>query len=289
MFKPIQFLPLCGLLLLSNNTLARDCTHVAKIHLFDKIEHVSILRFEARFPEWASQENRYLCAGDAVIVPKAISKVIVGYHTNPPKQAKLTAGETYEVGELRGTCNTWCKWLAEIEDLYEQLTQMETSYMSDILVFGRGKDGQLKPIFMPLAAGEGIEYEFFLFAQAGNIPVFWHGGEPNYQLQVTDATGKVVIDEKTVKTNRYDLKLPSTAQGQRYELTINNVYKKILVFVAPPPLAFDIQGDNPLKALMGLLLDDEKNWRLEIWRQLAKMPPTPERDEFQQHLKWDDF
>jgi hypothetical protein len=243
MFKQISFIMLCYLVALSNSTLARDCDKVAKIHLFDRIDHVRILRkcAEKSNDYWASQENRDLCAGDTVLVPKAVSEVIVEYFTNPAKQVKLNAGDTYEVEKLRRPCGKWCKLLAEAGYFVEKLTQKETSFVSNIPVFGRGDDGQLKPIFMPLAAGEGADYEFFLFARAGNIPLFWDGGESDYQLLVKDATGKVVVDKKAIKTNRYDLKLPSTAEGQHYELSISckackKVYRKPLVFVAPPPL-----------------------------------------------------
>jgi len=288
MSKPISFFILCGLLILSANSLARACK-VAKIHLFAKIAHVSILRQDTNLPQWASEENRYLCAGDTVIVPKAVPFIIVEYYTNPAKQEKLNAGNTYEVGKLRRPCGAWCKLLAEIDYLYEQLTRKETSLVANIQVFGRGEDGQLPPIFMPLAAGEGVDYEFFLFARAGRIPLFWHGGEPDYNLRVKDATGTVVVD-KPVKTNHYDLTLPSTTAGQRYELSIGckackKVYRKQLVFVAPPPLPIE----NKLKILSTLLLDEDNNWRLEIWRQLAKMPNSKARKNFQQHLKVDDF
>jgi hypothetical protein len=287
MLKQISFIMLCYLLVLSNSTLARDCDKVAKIHKFNKIDHVGILRKGAKIPGWASQENRDLCAGDTVIVPKAVSKVIVEYRTNPAKQVKLNAGEAYEVGKLRRPCGAWCKLLAEMGYLYEKVTQIETSFVSNIPVFGRGDDGQLKPIFMPLAAGEGVDYDFFLFARAGNIPLFWHGGEPDYQLLVKDAKGKVLVD-KTVKTNHYDLKLPSTAEGQRYELSISckackKVYRKPLVFVAPPPLPIE----NNFKVLSALSLDEDNNWRLEVWRQLAKMPESKARNNFQQILKLD--
>jgi len=288
MFKPISFLILCGLLILSANSLARACK-VAKIHLFAKIAHVSILRQDTKLPQWASEENRYLCAGDTVIVPKAIPKIIVEYYTNPAKQVKLNAGDTYEVGKLRSPCGKWCKLLAEIEELYVQLTNIEGSYVTNSQLTGRGPDGKLPPIFMPLARTEGFDYEFFLFARSGSIPLFWHGGEPNYQLLVKDGIGKVVID-KTVKTNHYDLKLPSATAGQRYELSIGckackKVYRKQLVFVVPPPLPVE----NKLKVLSALSLDEDNNWRLEIWRQLAKMPNSKARNNFQQHLKLDDF
>jgi len=290
MSKPIQLIILCSLLALSNSPLfARDCDKVAKIHRFEKIDHVSILRKEARLPEWASQANRELCAGDTVIAPKAVSQVIVEYHTNPAKQIKLTAGKTHEVGKLHGPCGAWCKLLNEMHYLHEQLTQIETSLVSNIPVFGRGADGQLIPIFMPLAKGEGADYEFLLFAQAGNIPLFWHGGEPDYQLEVKDASGKVVV-HKTLKTNRYDLNLPSTAEGQRYDLSIRcqacqKEYRKVLVFIAPPSLPIA----NKLKKLTALSLDEDNNWRLEIWRQLDKLPANPKRQAFQQHLILDDF
>jgi len=289
MFKPISFLILCGLLILSANSLARGCDKVAKIHSFAKIAHVSILRQDAKLPEWASQENRYLCAGDTVIVPKAVPEIVVEYYTNPAKQVKLNAGDTYEVGKLRRPCGKWCKLLEEIDILYKQLTQKEGPFVSDIQMGSRGPDGQLPPIFMPLAAGGGVDYEFFLFARAGSIPLFWHGGEPDYNLLVKDATGNVVVD-KPVKTNHYDLTLPSTTAGQRYELSISckackKVYRKQLVFVVPPPLPIE----NNSKVLSALLLDEDKNWRLEIWRQLAKMPNSKARNNFQQHLKLDDF
>jgi len=289
MSKPIQFITLCSLLALSNSSLARDCDKVAKIHRFDNIDHVSILRVDARLPEWASQANRDLCAGDTVIAPKAISQLIIEYRTNPAKQVKLMAGDTHEVGKLRGPCGVWCKLLAERDYLYEQLTQIETDFVSNIPVFGRGEDGQWISIFMPLARSEGVDYEFLLFAQAGNIPLFWHGGEPDYQLQVKDASGNVIVHQ-TLKTNRYDLNLPSTAKGQRYELSIScqacqKVYRKVLIFVTPPPLPIE----NQLKQLTALSLDEDNNWRLEIWRQLDKLPTSPKRKVFQQHLILDDF
>lgn len=56
-----------------------------------------------------------------------------------------------------------------------------------------------------------------------------------------------------------------------------------MFFVAPPPLAFD----KKLKLLSALSLDEDKNWRLEIWRQLANMPENKARNNFQKILKWD--
>jgi hypothetical protein len=55
--------------------------------------------------------------------------------------------------------------------------------------------------------------------------------------------------------------------------------------VTEPPLLIE----DKLKVLSALSLDEDNNWRLEIWRQLYKMPASPERDAFQQHLRLDDF
>jgi hypothetical protein len=55
-------------------------------------------------------------------------------------------------------------------------------------------------------------------------------------------------------------------------------YHKVLV--APPPLPID----NPLKKLTALSLDEDNNWRLEIWRQLDQLPASPKRDAFQKRL-----
>ncbi|MCK5524325.1 MAG: hypothetical protein KAI83_14430 [Thiomargarita sp.] len=59
---------------------------------------------------------------------------------------------------------------------------------------------------------------------------------------------------------------------KNYELSISckdckKVYRKPLVFVAPP-----LPIENNFKVLSALSLDEDKNWRLEIWRQLDKMP-----------------
>jgi hypothetical protein len=291
MLKTFQFLCLTYLIGFANTGLA--CTPMAKIHLFNQIEHISILRNGTKIPKWATRNNRDLCAGDVVIVPKSLSTTItVEYYTNnPPKQEKLVAGDSHEISALSNPCGAWCKLLEEIKQLSHNLTHTESMFASNTPVYGRSENGELLyEIFMPLARGEGPDYEFFLLPQPGDIPLFWHGGDKPYQLRVKDAEGKVVVEEKPVKTNRYDLKLPSTAKGQRYELSLScpacqKVYRKTLVFVAPPPLPLE----NLFQKLSALALDEDKNWRLEIWRQLAKLPVSKKREIFEQHLRLDDF
>jgi len=61
------------------------------------------------------------------------------------------------------------------------------------------------------------------------------------------------------------------------------VHRKPLAFVTPPPSLFA----DKLKILSALTLDESKNWRLEIWRQLAKMPKNQTRQSFEQILRLD--
>jgi len=271
---------------------ALTCTQVAEIYMSDKIDHVGILRTGQKLPEWASRKNRALCAGDIVIVPKAIPQLKIAYYSEGAKEEILTAGQKYPVKALKAPCSAWCRFTEKVERLYQKLTQKAPVTVTVTSVFDRSKKTD-KPLrlSMPLAAGEGFDYPFYLFLHDGAIPLFWAGGKPPYQVEVTDAARERIVQETVKKTNTFVLTVENPTPNQPYTLTISSAeiepYRKKLIFTVPP-FPLDPKAEK-FQVLATLLADPSKNWRLEIWRQLATMPDTEVRKNFKTHLILRDF
>ena len=274
---------------ITSSVQARDCSVVAKIYLTDVINEVSIWRKGTEKPTWASKDNRKLCAGDVVTAPnRPISPLIIRYYTEIRKMAKLKMGETYKIEALLKPCEMWCTAWNDVERLYYKLTNEKPENVDDGAGGSRGdSDSKQSPnITMPLDTN-GISAEpFYLFAREGVIPLFWEAGKPPYQLEVTDAMGNV-ITHNTLNTNTMSLIVPNTEPEQTYTLKIsaaNTVsYQNQLIF-AMPPFPLDPKA-NKLIMLARLLNDPNKNWRLEIWRQLATMQKSPAKENFKAHLR----
>jgi hypothetical protein len=270
---------------------AQDCPVVAKIYLTDIINEVSIQRKGTEKPTWASEKNRKLCAGDVVTAPnRSILPLTIRYYTEIRKMAKLKKGESYQVEALSEPCGMWCTAWDDIKRLYYKLTSKVPENVGDGIGGGRESGDDSKPspnITMPLDTGEGFEYPFYLFAREGVIPLFWEEGEPPYQLEVKDAMGNVST-HNTLKNNTFFITVPNTEPEQTYTLKISSAdsvpYQKKLIF-AMPPFPLEPKVDK-LHTLARLLNDPNKNWRLEIWRQLATMPKSQERENFKAHLKF---
>jgi len=268
------------------------CTQVAEIYMSDKIDHVGILRTGQKLQEWASPKNRALCAGDIVIVPKAIPQLKIAYYSEGGKEEILTAGQYYPVKALKAPCSAGCRFTEKVKLLYQKLTQKAPITVTVTSVFDRSKKTD-KPLRlnMPLAAAEGFDYPFYLFWHDGAIPLFWAGGKPPYQVEVTDAAGERIVQETVEKTNTFVLTVENPAPNQPYTLTISSAdiesYRKKLIFTVPP-FPLDPKADK-FQVFVTLLADPSKNWRLEIWRQLATMPDTEVRTNFETHLILRDF
>jgi hypothetical protein len=268
---------------------ARDCPIVAKIYLTNVINEVSIWRKGTEKPTWASENDRTLCASDIVVAPnRSIPPLTIRYYTEIRKMAKLKMGESHKIEALLKPCGMWCTAWHDIERLYYKLTSQVPENIGEGIGGGRGDDSEALPnITLPLDAYEGFEYPFYLFARQGAIPLFWENGQPPYQLEVKDAMGKV-ITHNTLKMNTFSITLPNTEPEQTYTLKISSAdsvpYQKKLIFAMPP---FPLNStDDKLRMLARLLNDPQKNWRLEIWRQLARMPKSQERENFKTHLKF---
>jgi hypothetical protein len=276
-----------------------DCEIVAEIFTVKEMfSEISILRKGAQKPTWAAQENRKLCSGDRVTVPnrRLSSKIAIYYYAEKPHQIMLKQGQHYQVESLSSPCGTWCTVQHDLERLVQKLTSPIREYVS--LGTGGGREGEdneplpIDEITMPLDAGLGEP--FYLFAQAGTIPLFWEHGQPPYQLEVNhEITGKVIIVQKDLNTNTGSLILPNTNPEQVYSLKISSAkskpYQQKLVFAVPP---FPLNPNDKWTTFTKLLMNENfqkgsKNWRLEIWRQLALMPESPEKDHFKTRLKRD--
>lgn len=272
---------------------ARDCPEVAKIYLTDVIKEVSILKKGTKKPTMASENNLTLCAGDVVTAPnRNIPQIIIRYYTEISKMAKLKMGESHTVEELLEPCGMWCTAWNDIRRKFYKFT----SKLPENLSYGIGGDRQvgsdskqLPNITMPLDATYGFK-PFYLFARDGVIPLFWEGGKSPYQLEVKDANGNIIIND-SLKTNIFNLTIPNPAPEQTYTFKISSAggvsYQKKLIFVMPP-FPLDPKADK-LRMLARLLNDPKKNWRLEIWRQLATMPKSQLRDNFKARLRLNSY
>ncbi len=109
---------------------------------------------------------------------------------------------------------------------------------------------------MPLAVGDGSDYEFFLSADNGAIPLFWYGGKVPYKLTVKDALGKVIVNEQLEKAE-FSLILPDTKIGSKYSLTIESAntsdcnednswicQKPLVVTALPDVVDYDNEMEN---------------------------------------------
>jgi len=269
---------------------------VAEIDKIEAIGEVSILRASKnRLHEWAGQNNRRLCPEDEVIVPKNLPQITITYHSEGPYRKTLTAGEKYTVIALDDPCGALCKAKEKLAKLWAKLWGTEPSSITEHAGW-KGGDS-ISHIFTPLADSAGSAEPFYLFAREGAIPLFWKGGKPPYQLAVKDTKGQVVV-QKTLESGEFSFTSLAPEQGLEYSLTIistkdktcqkdnSKFCEKKLIFTVPP-FPFDSQAD-PFMQLTTLLGDCQKNWRLEIWRQLSTMPNSKKKQAFMAHLRDND-
>jgi len=285
---------------LSLGTCAADelnCTRVAKIHKIDALVQVSILR-DGDKHEMASRDNRELCAGDTVKVPKSIPDVTIQYYSDSSNKHTVTAGDSYQVEALKEPCQVWCKVIEYLDSLVNKLVRSEPLEPPPHVPAGGDSRGEAdhqpaSAIFMVLAAGNDSTVPFDLFSREGPIPLFWRGGLPPYQIEVTDAADNVVVQGQT-ETNTFAMTLPDTDIDKAYTLEIRGQhsppYQKPLIFSVPPfPIDPNADQSEQRNMLARLLYDLDNNWRLEIWRQLTAMPDSEEKRRFMGHLEMDDF
>jgi len=272
---------------------ARDCPKVAKIYLADIIDEVIIWQKGTKKPTWANADNRELCTGDVVTVPnRSIPVLTIRYYTEIPKMTKLKKGESHQVEALLKPCGMWCTAWNDIKRLRYKLISQVPENVGDGIGGGREGGNDSKPvpnITMPLDIGLSHE-PFYLFAREGAIPLFWEEGQPPYQLEIKDAMGQVITN-KALKNKTFSFTFPNPEPEQTYTLKISSAdsvsYQNQLIF-ALPPFPLDPKSEQWL-ILTRLLNDPNKNWRLEIWRQLATMPKSQAKENFKAHLILDDF
>jgi hypothetical protein len=262
----------------------------------DAIDQVGILRAsQGNVHEWASLSNRTLCPGDVVIVPKTLRHLKLDYYSNSGHQETLTAGDRHEVIALGDPCGALCKFQTKIKRLWDKLWNTEPPKPTR-KVATKGHD-KSQHLFTPLADGEGSKEPFYLFARDGAIPLIWKGGESPYRLTVKNADGDVVVQE-TIESAKilaeFVLSLPDTESGSVYRLTIQSakdkacrknkskICDKALKLIVPP-FPLDPRADQRMM-LATLLADCDRNWLLEIWRQLNAMPDSQQKLKAVGHL-----
>jgi hypothetical protein len=272
---------------------ALDCTTVATIlGAPDVLGYVHITSTTPGETEFAKPNRRDLCAGDQIeISPKATTPIKVLYYSESQKTVEIKGGEKLEIQALNDPCGLWCKAQEKIQKLLKPLLSQEGLSGEEAGVFGKAINKNIH-VAMPLAAGEGPDYPLYLFAQPGPIQLLWRGGEPPYQLEIKDDQQKVVFHKLGLESTLIDWPVSEVTPGQTYHLSLisknaKKIYQKTIIF-SVPPLPLDPKADK-FTFLATLLQDPNKNWRVEIWRQLLTLPPSPERERFLGHLWKDDF
>jgi hypothetical protein len=270
---------------------ALNCTAVAKIKKIVAINEVVILRAANNHKsEHASRYNRELCADDVVIVPNYISRLQINYYSEDSFKQVLRYGDRYTVIALAKPCGSWCKLKENLTQLSDAFKYTKPEYIPHYDSSDRGNETQESDLIdMPLAAGEGADYPFYLFARDGAIPISWIGEQAPYQVKLVDSKENIILQEST-KDTTISLNIADTEPDNKYVLTIqsgNEIYKKTLEFRVPP-FPLNPNADKWI-TLARLLANSENNWRLEIWRQLSAMPDSKEKRNFMGHLEADEF
>lgn len=267
---------------------------IAKIQWRPELANsVSVLR-DGKI-HFIEENNRELCRGDQIIVPKESVPVTIWYFSEFSNKEEIQSPITnYPLKELKEPCGMWCKAEDKIVALFEKLTAKKVLKENLIGVATRGND-ENKSFILPLNAGKSKEIPFFLFPTQETITLFWQHGKPPFQITLQDESGKVLL-EAQITEREWAFKPTSPEIGTTYQLAIKdqqNQMDTINIEFSVPPFPIDHKMEK-LK-LFTLLLRQEKskenfkNWRLEIYRQLLTLPDTPEKQNFLDHLIADDF
>jgi hypothetical protein len=267
---------------------ALDCRYEAYIHVTADIKKVQIWRADLAKYEPASRENDgwKLCECDKVIVPDSLSYDLeIGYYSRQPSKM-LKAGE-----------HQMCQDAIPCLKCFLMMSIQKIEHLWPL----KGNPSE-EHIIMPLVAGEGEDYPFYLFAHSkGAISIFWYGKQSPYQLKVETAD-KVIVPmtqvtvPETEEKATFSFTVPHTEPGSKYTLTIQSaeakVFKKVLEFAEPPQFKADPQEDQWMRLTRLLAVcdgEESQNWRLEIWRQLNAMPDSKRKKNFMDHLDVNDI
>jgi hypothetical protein len=281
-----NFLLFSLLLLLNYNSYAQSCTVVARAQLVENISEVKVIRNHSQ--HGLNQSNRELCIGDVLVIPESFTQdVVLNYYSESLEQQQLASGQQHEITGLETPCGDWCQLTKETKRLYFRLTRKNINPPERIVSTDRGDDEDL--LISTLTSNK--PKPLYLFAQEGEIGFFWKGGKKPYQLTVKNQEGQVIIAKQKLYKKHVKFSLPNVEPNQTYYLVLQDKQKRHLetdiVFRLPPfPLDPD---ENKLLRLTRLILDSERNWRLEIWRQLQALSDNSRVNKFKAHLVVDDL
>ncbi|MCV6637472.1 hypothetical protein [Candidatus Albibeggiatoa sp. nov. NOAA] len=282
----LNFLLFSVLMMLNYNSYAKPCTVIGKIQATEDVSGVLVIR-DIRQHELNSL-NGELCAGDIVTVSESCTQdLVINYYSENLEQQPLEAGQQYEITGLDTPCGNWCKLTKKTKRLYLHLTRKNINPPKRIVATERGDNEDLPVSTLITDAQQPL----YLFAENQQVSFFWKGGKAPYQLIVKDQQGQTVIHQNKLHSKHALFTLPNAAPNQTYQLILQDKQKKRLetkiVFRLPPfPLDPD---ENKLLRLTRLLLDTERNWRLEAWRQLQTFPDNGKVHKFKAHLIVNDF
>ncbi|MEK7991159.1 MAG: hypothetical protein VSS52_009155 [Thiotrichaceae bacterium] len=280
-----KFLLFSLLLLLNYNSHAQSCTVVAKAQLTENISEVKVIRNYSQ--QALSHSNAELCIGDVLVIPESFTEeVILDYYSENLEQQQLAAGQ-HEITGLETPCGDWCRITKQTKRLYFRLTRKNINPPKRIVATDRGDDEKL--LISTLTNNK--PQPLYLFAQEGDVSFFWKGGKKPYQLTVKNQQGQIVVTKKKSYKKHIQFSLPNVEPNQTYHLVLQDKHKiqfETDIMFRLPPFPLD-PDENKLLRLTRLLLDSERNWRLEIWRQLQALSDNTKVNKFKAHLLVDDL
>jgi hypothetical protein len=280
-----NFLLFSLLVMLHYNTNVQACIVVAKVQA-ENAEDISILR--NMMQRTLKQTGVELCVNDIVTIPDTVAKpVILHYYSEDLQQKELVAGEQYEITGLDAACGNWCRLTRKTKRLYILLTRRNVTPPERIVATDRG-DNEAFPTSTLIA---NKPQPLYLFAEPGDIGFFWKGGKAPYQFMAKNAQGQMVVNQAELYDKHTSFNVDNVESGQIYHIILqdkqNNTLETAIEFRLPPfPLNPD---ENKLLRLTRLLRDTERNWRLEVWRQLQTFADNPKVNKFKAHLIVDNF
>jgi len=245
-----------------------ECSSVAKL-VFHAAEHKSEVKV-LRGSQDALREVKSdrLCAGDRVRVPRGIV-VDVKYLEAGSNEHKLEGPGEYPVlGGVRA--GTPLGNLLKSADVFGWFREdgPETGVEAAL--------SRSVGMTSPLAAGQSPQVPLYVKSSLRDIAFFWSGGAAPWRVELADASGRVLsaaeVREPTAMLSRF-----ARPTDEEYQLSVRSADGLVLT----RKLKFEPDAQTPREsaepdwaAIVAMLSDPDRNWRLQVWSELRTAPDS---------------
>lgn len=273
-----------GLMLAGASMAAPVCSSVAKVIHYRKadIGAVEIIRAGGA----ARSASDMLCAGDRVKVAAGVH-VTVKYLARDKPEIELNGPAVFPVTQIELPT----KWansrniLADVGKWFASADLDQTAGMAT-----RGGCGGGAAISTALESGHPADAPFMLDAGLARLHFFWCGGVAPYAVEIAAEDGRALL-RQSVAEPVLDAALAGVVSEHPYTLTVraaDGVSRSWTLMFKTRPGSPD--GGDPYRAIVRLLcLNEQDNWRLQLWSQLQQQDASPIRDTLLQHLRAGDI